>query len=86
MQTDAYRQHETQTPRATVDAEGTPPVTQQRRTSLITHPAPKARPGNQPITYASLSSAQKKYAKQLHEDEGWSMQEAVRLAHAEGAA
>jgi hypothetical protein len=31
-------------------------------------------------TWKSLSKAQQKYAKQLHEDEGWSMREAVLLA------
>jgi len=32
------------------------------------------------ITWKTLSPAQRKYAKQLHEDEGWSMREAILLA------
>jgi hypothetical protein len=38
---------------------------------------------SQLITWKSLSKNQRKYAKQLHEDEGWSMREAVLLAFEE---
>jgi hypothetical protein len=37
------------------------------------------------ITWKLLTREQRAYARQLHEDEGWTMSEAIALAYAESA-
>lgn len=56
--------------------------------SLEIPPQPPILPpgGSKRITWADLSPAQRKYAKQLHIDEGWPLCEAILLAKFDGGA